>query len=134
MYSTEQRNALLNFFEKHPDELLTAQEILNALAHESISRSAIYRNLAQLESAEKIKKHIKQGSKTLYYQYVHGAGCKGKLHLHCTQCDRTFHMKDTETQSITESVSQNDDFIVDKVATVLYGTCKNCTENKGEKE
>lgn len=126
MYSTEQRNLLLDFFEKHPDELLTAQEIQDSLADKSISRSAIYRNLSKLESTGKIKKHVKQGSKTLYYQYVHGAGCQGKIHLHCTQCDRTMHMKDKGSATIVDSISQNDDFIVDKVATVLYGTCKNC--------
>lgn len=46
MYSTEQRNLLLDFFEKHPDELLTAREIQDALVHKSISRSGIYRSLA----------------------------------------------------------------------------------------
>lgn len=123
MYNTEQRNILLDFFEQHPDELLTAQEIQDNLQGESISRSAIYRNLAQLEVSEKILKHIKQGSKKIYYQYLHN---EEKIHLHCNQCDKTFHMEDTSSRVIVDNISQNDDFIIDKVATVLYGTCKKC--------
>ncbi|MFI3206493.1 MAG: transcriptional repressor, partial [Clostridia bacterium] len=58
--------------------------------------------------------------------YVHNDGCNGKIHMHCNQCDKTFHMKDTGSRVIVDNISQNDDFIIDKVATVLYGTCKKC--------
>lgn len=49
-YSTRQRKALLAYLSRHPDELLSARQIADALADEKISLSAVYRNLAQLEA------------------------------------------------------------------------------------
>ena len=130
MYKTDQRNALLEFFEKNPDVLFTAQEIARILSEEKISRSAVYRNLAQLEEAQLIKKHVKQGSKEIFYRYVHSGSCQGKIHLYCTHCNHTFHMQDSLSNAITDSISTSDAFKVDKVSTVLYGTCKQCQEEE----
>ena len=47
-YNTKQRRALLAFLGEHPDELLTARQMADALAEKQISLSAVYRNLAQL--------------------------------------------------------------------------------------
>ena len=52
-YSTRQRKVLLAYLSQHPDELLSARQIEDALADKKISLSAVYRNLAQLETEEK---------------------------------------------------------------------------------
>ena len=49
-YSTRQRKVLLSYLSQHPDELLSARQIEDALADKKISLSAVYRNLAQLET------------------------------------------------------------------------------------
>ncbi len=49
-YNTKQRRALLAFLGEHPDELLTARQMADALAEKQMSLSAVYRNLAQLDS------------------------------------------------------------------------------------
>ena len=128
MYSTDQRNSILEFFDNNPDKLFSAQEILDALEDKGISRSTLYRNLLQLEKSHKIKKYVKQGSKTTYYRYLHGSECKGKIHLHCTKCENTFHMKEMEASAIVDSISKNDEFMVDKTSSIIYGTCKSCQE------
>ena len=46
-YNTKQRRALLAFLGEHPDELLTAHQMADALAEKQISLSAVYRNHAQ---------------------------------------------------------------------------------------
>ena len=58
-YSTQQRKALLAYLSRHPDELLSARQIADALADEKISLSAVYRNLAQLETEEKVRRSSK---------------------------------------------------------------------------
>ena len=60
-YNTKQRRALLAFLEEHPDELLTARQMADALAEKQISLSAVYRNLAQLEAEEKVRRSAKAG-------------------------------------------------------------------------
>ena len=54
-YSTRQRKVLLAYLSQHPDELLSARQIADALADEKISLSAVYRNLAQLEAEEALQ-------------------------------------------------------------------------------
>ena len=61
-YNTKQRRALLAFLGEHPDELLTARQMADALAEKQISLSAVYRNLAQLEAEEKVRRSAKSGS------------------------------------------------------------------------
>lgn len=39
----------MDYLEKHADEALPVQEIADALEQESISKSSVYRNLAELE-------------------------------------------------------------------------------------
>ena len=49
-YSTKQRKSLLAYLSAHPDELLSTRQIADALQHEKISLSAVYRNLSELEA------------------------------------------------------------------------------------
>lgn len=60
-YNTKQRRALLAFLGEHPDELLTARQMADTLAEKQISLSAVYRNLAQLEAEEKVRRSAKSG-------------------------------------------------------------------------
>ena len=62
-YSTQQRKALLAYLSRHPDELLSARQIADALADEKISLSAVYRNLAQLETEERVRRSSKSGTR-----------------------------------------------------------------------
>ena len=79
-YSTRQRKALLAYLSRHPDELLSARQIAAALEQEKISLSAVYRNLAQLEAEEKVRRSSKTGTREVYYQYLAAECCKGALH------------------------------------------------------
>ena len=91
-YNTKQRRALLAFLGEHPDELLTARQMADALAEKQISLSAVYRNLAQLEAEEQVRRSAKSGSHEAFYQYLDAKGCKGALHMSCVKCGKTFHM------------------------------------------
>lgn len=52
-YQTQQRNLLVSFFESHPDEALTIDEITHKMRSEqgdaAPSRSTVYRTVADLE-------------------------------------------------------------------------------------
>ena len=55
-YKTKQRDVILKFFEKNHDKNFTVTEIFENVKNENISLSAIYRNLAELEKAGKVRK------------------------------------------------------------------------------
>lgn len=125
-YSTRQRKVLLDYLSHHPDELLSARQIADALADEMISLSAVYRNLAQLEKEEKVRRSSKSGTREVYYQYLDAESCKGALHMSCIKCGRTFHMTRHHAALFAKHLAQSEQFVLDTADTILYGTCSNC--------
>ena len=127
-YSTRQRKALLAYLSRHPDELLSARQIADALADEKISLSAVYRNLAQLEAEEKVRRSSKSGTREVYYQYLDAESCKVALHMSCVKCGRTFHMASGNAALFAKHLAQSEQFTLDAADTILYGTCADCRE------
>ena len=125
-YSTRQRKVLLTYLSQHPDELLSARQIADALAEKEISLSAVYRNLAQLETEEKIRRSTKSGTREVYYQYLDAESCRGALHMSCIKCGRTFHMADSNAALFAKHLVQSEQFTLDTTDTILYGTCSGC--------
>ena len=125
-YSTRQRKALRAYLSRHPDELLSARQIADALADEKISLSAVYRNLAQLEAEEKVRRSAKSGSHEAFYQYLDAKGCKGALHMSCVKCGKTFHMADSNAALFAKHLAQSEQFTLDAADTLLYGICSDC--------
>ena len=125
-YKTRQRRTLLAYLSRHPDELLSARQIADALAEEHISLSAVYRNLAQLEAEEKVRRSAKSGSHEAFYQYLDAEDCKGALHMKCIKCGKTFHMTDGNAALFAEHLAQSEHFTLDTADTILYGICSDC--------
>ena len=129
-YSTRQRKLLLDYLSRHPDELLSARQIADALAAEEISLSAVYRNLAQLEKEEKVRRSSKSGTREVYYQYLAAESCRGALHMHCIKCGRTFHMASSNAVLFAEHLVQGEGFLLDTADTILSGTCADCRKSQ----
>lgn len=125
-YNTKQRGVLIDFFESRHDQSFSAEEIVNQLKNDTISISAVYRNLTDLEKDGKIKKIAKSGTRKAFYQFVDCDECKGHLHLTCTICGKTEHLDDGNSHQIAKAVLQNSNFNLDSASTVLYGICGKC--------
>lgn len=132
VYSTEQRKILLEFFEHNKDKVFSASQIAQSVTNKDISTSAVYRNLKALEDDKKIKRLAKAGERTVYYQYVDCASCKGHLHLSCTSCGDIMHLPDEQSAKIEQAMLDSH-FNLDKSSTVLYGVCEKC-KNKEKKK
>ena len=124
-YMTKQRRALLGYLAEHTDEQLSVQTISEALEGEGVSLSALYRNLAELESEGKVKRELGAGREA-FYRYTDSDRCAGCLHLQCKRCGRTFHMDNDSAARLIENVAKADGFEIDKSDTVLYGVCEKC--------
>ncbi len=120
-YVTRQRKTLLSYLSRHADELLSVQKIADALEAEDISRSAVYRNVAELEAEGALRRDLG------------GDKCRGSLHLSCKQCGRTFHMDSGGAEALTKMIERSEGFALDKSDTVLYGVCAKCKKDCGEK-
>ncbi|MCR4823198.1 MAG: transcriptional repressor [Treponema sp.] len=128
-YNTEQRSALLAFLTENPDKTFSAKEIARALEGKNISKSSVYRNLAELESEEKIKRVTKAGCHESYYQFYDNKTCKNHIHLSCTKCGKIFHLEKEETEKLVNAIEAADGFEISRSETTLYGLCKDCTNN-----
>ncbi|MFI3115739.1 MAG: transcriptional repressor [Clostridia bacterium] len=123
-YSTKQRELLISFLKKHPDEFFSASSLLENL--ENISKSAIYRNLTLLEEEKKIRRVEIKNEREKFYQFIEHDDCVGKLHLHCDKCDQIFHMTTPLTKHILLDIEENIDFYVNERETIVHGVCKKC--------
>jgi Fur family ferric uptake transcriptional regulator len=122
---TKQRKILTEYLSSRTDESISANQIAEALA-DKISKSAVYRNLADMEAEGKLRRVATKGSREIIYQYVDEEKCHDCLHLSCKNCGKTYHMENTAAEKIINSVMKNEDFDIDKERTVLYGICKDC--------
>lgn len=126
-YLTKQRRLIIDYLSKHPDESLTAGQLAEALA-DSVSKSAVYRNLADMEAEGTVRRVASPGGHEAIYQYVNGQGCEGCLHLSCKKCGKTVHMQKQIADALVSKVEENDRFSIDKGETIIYGVCAECQE------
>ena len=123
-YLTKQRKQLSDYLEQHTDELLTAQEISQAL--DGISVSAVYRNLSAMEEDGLLKRGVRENTREAFYQYIAAPKCRDSLHLSCRVCGKSIHLGSPETQHLLDSALQTTGFRIDKSETILYGVCADC--------
>lgn len=133
-YVTRQRKTLLAWLRARPDRLFTAQEIAEALQEESVSLSAVYRNLADLEQEGQVRRSAKGGEREIRYQFMAAESCRGCLHLCCTRCGRTFHMDGGGAAALAQAVEKSEGFTLDCAETVLYGVCGACRDSAEGRE
>ncbi|MBQ3331538.1 MAG: transcriptional repressor [Ruminococcus sp.] len=127
-YITKQRKILTDYLMQHIDENLSAGQIAEALS-DTISKSAVYRNLADMEAEGKLHRVMGGGGREVIYRYSGSHACSQSLHLSCKKCGKTVHMQQQLADSLVQSVAQNDDFAIDKGETVIYGVCAACQNN-----
>ena len=132
-YSTEQRNSLLSFLSENPDKMFSAKQVELALIGKEISKSAIYRNLAELESEGKIKRCSKPGSRESFYQFFDCNSCRTHIHLSCQKCGKIFHLDEAAAENLVTALEKNTGFEVSRGESTLVGICKSCGE-KNENE
>ncbi len=131
-YITKQRKILTEYLSKHVDESISANQIALALA-DKISKSAVYRNLADMESEGKIRRASNSSQREAVYRYLDDERCRECLHLSCKKCGKTYHMQTSVANSLITSVAENENFSIDKGETVLYGVCAKC-QNSSKSE
>lgn len=127
-YMTKQRKLLLEYLERHPDELLSAHQIAEDLTDEKISVSAIYRNFADLEAEGKVRRASRNGKRKVYFQYTAAKHCKENLHLSCQKCGKSYHLNSKLADVITQGLATTEEFKISIANTVIYGICSSCSK------
>ncbi len=127
-YQTRKRELLTEALEEHIDEMMTAEQIIGLVPPGEMSRSAVYRNLSMLEKDGRIMRIVTPGQNKVLFRYTGSARCRGCLHLECSVCGRICHLEAPATNLLVSNIMREARFSVDRVNTILSGTCEKCAE------
>ena len=125
-YRTEQRRKILDYLESKRDASVTATEIAESLSPD-VSKSAVYRNLADLEREGKVVRVSLAGDRSVGYRYAGSHACAGKIHISCVRCGKTEHVSSGAT-SVFEKALAQDGYSLNKGECLLFGVCKSCRQ------
>jgi Fur family ferric uptake transcriptional regulator len=128
-YLTRQKDIITSYLEEHADTAMTASGTADALEGSGISRSTVYRYLAELGQEGRIHRFFMPGEKQEMFRYS-GENCAGALHVLCTQCGRIFHMDKTNTSAIVRFFEASEGVILDPDRTMICGVCPRCRRIK----
>lgn len=133
-YRSQYKSWILNYFEQHDDEIISASDILAKMREDglSINQTTVYRNLERLECAGQIQGHRLNSKDEKYYQFMRsGNDCPHHLHLYCRNCGRVIHLNCEFMKSIQKHLLEDHGFTLDCGDSVLVGLCEECRK-KGE--
>ncbi|MBP5428615.1 MAG: transcriptional repressor [Clostridia bacterium] len=119
----------MEILESHSDETLTVEQLAFFACPEPISRSAIYRNLSELEAEGLVKRITLPLPQKTGFRYVGANECRKHLHLECEKCGKTFHLALPASNELIDNVMRDAGFEVDRKTTVLSGVCSDCRKN-----
>lgn len=129
-YNTKQREKILLYLKENKDSNITAEEILAhfKMIGENIGKSTVYRFLNSLVEENIIKKYMVDNRNCSCYQYIEEQHCDEHYHLKCEKCNKIIHLECEEFKEIQKHISEEHDFELDSIKTVLYGVCKECSK------
>ena len=127
VYHTEQRKSILDYLESRQDACVTAGEVAAALSC-AVSKSAVYRNLADLEKEGKVVRVSLSGGRSFGYRYAGSHACVGKIHISCVRCGKTEHVSTQTAFRFERALALEDGFSLNKGESMLFGVCRDCRE------
>lgn len=127
-YRTAQREKLYGIFNDNPHSYFTARELVTKIG-ETISLSAIYRNLADMEAEGLVIANTLPGNNTRRYRLAKHVECVNHLHFSCVKCGETTHLSGENTQRVGQMLAL-EGLQLDLGKTVISGICRNCQEAK----
>lgn len=133
-YQTRQRSLLVSFFESHPDEAFTIDEITEHLRGEdgesAPSRSTVYRTVADLERENCLRRTYLADRRSSAYQYCDPHACEDHLHVRCEKCNALMHLDANVSDMIARLLKSDANVSLDVGNTVLLGRCERCSRQE----
>lgn len=126
-YNTRSRSALIEFFEQHPDDCLSAKDIIEHGGLD-IGEATVYRLLTKLTSQGVLQKSLSRDGGGSLYQLAAREDCDEHFHLKCLDCGCIIHMHCETMHSLEHHIESEHSFTVDNAFTVIYGQCKLCKD------
>ena len=129
-YNTRQKQLILSCLKDNKNISVDVFDIVKFLALNDIriGVSTIYRYLDLLEEDGSVKKFT--DGKSARYQYIDKNSCPHHYHLKCNSCGKLIHLECDCMNELNDHISSSHGFVVDNSKTVIYGKCKECSNNE----
>ncbi len=130
-YKTKQRAVVEECLKQNKGRHLTAEDIAEMLhiKGENVGRTTVYRTLEKLEQAGVVRRYAPVDGTSACYQYCeNGDVCHEHFHLKCNVCGKLYHIECSHMDTLSEHINCEHGFKVDKLKTVLYGVCEECSK------
>ena len=133
-YRTKQKEQMLAYLETHPQQHVTAAELLHALTENGtpVGTATVYRQLERLEAEGLVRRYSLDDRGSACWQYAgdaaQGGACHSHFHLKCTACGVLIHLDCTHLHEIATHVAADHGFSIDPARTVFYGVCERCAQ------
>lgn len=126
-YKTKQKTLILDYL-RNVDEHVTAEDVVNHFRNNGnpLGKATVYRYLEKLVEQNVVLKYNFASGQSACYQYIGEKEAEHHYHLICVKCGNLIHEKCGYMDEVAKHLSQNHDFALDPLKTVLYGECKNC--------
>lgn len=125
---TGPRLKILDLFETHSDEHLSAEDVYRILLDEGIEVgvATIYRVLTQFEQAGILLRHHFETGKAVYELNT------GSHHDHivCVKCSKVTEFHNDEIEKLQDIIAKENGYRVVDHALYMYGVCSNCQEKE----
>ncbi|SMB94559.1 ferric uptake regulator, Fur family [Desulfonispora thiosulfatigenes DSM 11270] len=123
---TPQRKIIIDFFLKHPEKHLSAEDVFLEVKkiNPDIGLATVYRTLELLADLEILKKMNFDDGK-FRYEFSNE---EEHHHLICLGCDEVIEFENEVLESLANVIAQKHGFKVVDHQLKFYGYCKNCTQ------
>lgn len=126
---TGPRLKILDLFERHSDDHLSAEDVYRLLMEEGsdVGVATIYRVLTQFEQAGILLRHHFETGKAVYELN------KGDHHDHlvCVKCNNVAEFHSPEIEALQDKIASENGYRIVDHALYMYGVCADCQRKEG---
>ena len=126
-YNTGKRERILAFLAERGDGSFTLEQICDALTEDGKGKSTVYRIVSELVGEGYVRRLSDGRTRHCTYQYVGDEHCHHHLHLKCKGCGRLVHLDEDISRDFERTLMSVGGFTIEE-GTMLFGTCRDCTE------
>lgn len=121
---TGPRLKILDLFETHAEEHLSAEDVYRILLDEDIEIgvATIYRVLTQFEQAGILLRHHFETGKAVYELNTGGH----HDHIVCVKCGKVTEFHNNEIEKLQDTIAEENGYRIVDHALYMYGVCGDC--------
>jgi len=137
-YKTRQREELLEYLVSVQGQHITVNDICSHFRDKGnpIGTATVYRQLEKMVNEGIVSKYIIDANTPACFEYIADDDEHDKevcFHCKCEKCGKLIHLHCEELEDMQGHLSDEHEFTLNPMRTVLYGLCGECSRAEGDR-